>query len=403
MMPKFAYVAAGADGSIRKGVQEAETLTSARVALANRDLDVREIGEKHGLMQLELTKTRIKRPELMHLSRQLAAFIRAGVPILDAIQVLGEESSSRGVQRVMAQINEDLRAGSTLSDAFERHPQDFPAFYRGILRSAELTGRLDTVLDQLSTYIERDLEARRKIKSAITYPAIIIVMSIFTVIVLSAFVLPKFKDFFASLDAELPLPTRMLMATTGFLASAWWVLLAVGIALVAGVLIGVRFPAGRLLWHKTLLRLPVLGETVRYAIVERYCRILSSMVSAGVPLTEAMTVARESIRNLVFDRGLRRAYDEMLQGAGLARPLQATRLFPATASQMIRVGEQTGSLDIQLEVAATYFERELDYKIKKVTALIEPAVLLVSGGIVGFVAIALVSAMYGIFRTAHLG
>ncbi|MEP6666858.1 MAG: type II secretion system F family protein [Nocardioidaceae bacterium] len=402
-MPKFAYVAAGADGALLKGTQEADTLTSARMALMSRELDVRELAEKHGLMQLELTKTRIKRSELMHLSRQLSAFIRAGVPILDAIQVLTDESASRGVQRVMAEIGEDLRAGATLSDAFERHPRDFPAFYRGILRSAELTGRLDTVLDQLSTYIERDLEARRKIKSAITYPAIIVVMSILTVIVLATFVLPKFADFFASLDAELPLPTRMLMATTGFLSSAWYLLLGGFILLVASFLISLRFTSGRYFWHKVLLRVPVLGETVRYAIVERYCRILSSMVSAGVPLTEAMTVARESVKNLVFDRGLRHAYDEMLGGAGLARPLHATKLFPATASQMIRVGEETGSLDAQLEVAAQYFERELDYKIKKVTALIEPGVLLFSGAIVGFVAIALVSAMYGIFKTANLG
>jgi type IV pilus assembly protein PilC len=402
-MPKFAYVAAGPDGSVLKGVQEADTLTTARLALLSRDLDVTKIGEKRGAMQLELTKTRIKSSELMHLSRQLAAFIRAGVPILDAIQILTDESASRGVQRVMAAIGEDLRAGATLSDAFERHPQDFPDFYRGILRSAELTGRLDTVLDQLSVYIERDLEARRKIKGAITYPAIIVVMSMLTVIVLAAFVLPKFQVFFESLDAELPLPTRMLMATTGFIARSWWILLAGMVLAVVLPLVGVRFTSGRLLWHKILLRLPVLGETVRYALVERYCRVLSSMVTAGVPLNEAMTVARESVRNLVFDRGLRQAYDEMLQGGGLSKPLQATKLFPSTASQMIRVGEETGSLDAQLEVAAEYFERELDYKIKAVTALIEPAVLLVSGAIVGFVAIALVSAMYGIFKTANLG
>jgi type IV pilus assembly protein PilC len=402
-MPKFAYVAAGPDGSVLKGVQEADTLTTARLALISRDLDVKKIGEKRGALQIELTKTRIKTSELMHLSRQLAAFIRAGVPILDAIQILTDESASRGVQRVMAAIGEDLRAGATLSDAFERHPQDFPDFYRGILRSAELTGRLDTVLDQLSVYIERDLEARRKIKGAITYPAIIVVMSMLTVIVLAAFVLPKFQVFFESLDATLPLPTRMLMATTGFIARSWWLLLGGAVLAVVLPLVGVRFKSGRLLWHKILLKLPVLGETVRYALVERYCRILSSMVTAGVPLSEAMTVARESVRNLVFDRGLRQAYDEMLQGGGLAKPLQATKLFPSTASQMIRVGEETGSLDAQLEVAAEYFERELDYKIKAVTALIEPAVLLVSGAIVGFVAIALVSAMYGIFKTANLG
>jgi type IV pilus assembly protein PilC len=401
-MPKFVFVAAGADGSELKGVLEADTLTSARNTLLNRDLDVTEIAEKRGAMQLELTKTRIKRSELMHLSRQLAAFIRAGVPILDAIQVLTEESSSRGVQRVMAQIGQDLRAGSTLSDAFERHPDDFPAFYRGILRSAELTGRLDTVLDQLSVYIERDLEARRKIKSAITYPALIMVMSLVTVVVLATYVLPKFKVFFASLDAELPLPTRILMGSTGFIASTWYLLLGGLVLLVVAVAIAVRTKPGRLLWHRTLLHLPVLGETVRYAIVERYCRILSSMVSAGVPLTEAMTVARESVRNEVFDRGLRQAYEQMLQGGGLARPLQATKLFPSTASQMLRVGEETGSLDAQLEVAAAYFERELDYKIKRATSLLEPTVILFSGGFVGLVAVALVSAMYGIFRTAHL-
>jgi type IV pilus assembly protein PilC len=221
--------------------------------------------------------------------------------------------------------------------------------------------------------------------------------------VLAAFVLPKFQVFFESLDAELPLPTRMLMGTTTFIARSWWILLAGMVLAVVLPLVGVRFTSGRLLWHRILLRLPVLGETVRYAIVERYCRVLSSMVSAGVPLNEAMTVARESVKNLVFDRGLRQAYEEMLQGGGLAKPLQATNLFPSTASQMIRVGEETGSLDAQLEVAAEYFERELDYKIKAVTALIEPAVLLVSGAIVGFVAIALVSAMYGIFKTANLG
>jgi type IV pilus assembly protein PilC len=401
-MPKFAFVAAGVDGSELRGVVEADTLTSARVALLNRDLDVTQIAEKRGALQVELTKTRIKRTELMHLSRQLAAFIRAGVPILDAIQVLTDESSSRGVQRVMAQIGRDLRAGSTLSDAFERHPDDFPDFYRGILRSAELTGRLDSVLDQLSVYIERDLEARRKIKSAITYPALILVMSLFTVVVLATYVLPKFKVFFASLDTELPLPTRILMASTGFLASSWYLLLAGLIVVVVTIAIGVRTRSGRLLWHRTLLHIPILGGTVRYAIVERYCRILSSMVSAGVPLTEAMTVARESVRNEVFDRGLRQAYEEMLQGGGLARPLQATKLFPATASQMLRVGEETGSLDAQLEVAAAYFERELDYKIKRATSLLEPTVIIFSGGFVGLVAVALVSAMYGIFRSAHL-
>jgi type IV pilus assembly protein PilC len=401
-MPKFAYVAVGPDGATVKGLQEADTLTSARVALLGRDFSVKKLEEKHSLLQLELTKTRIKRSELMHLSRQLAAFIRAGVPILDAIRVLGEESDSRGVQRVMAEIGEDLRAGSTLSDAAARHPNDFPAFYLGIMRSAELTGRLDVVLDQLSTYIERDLEARRKIKSALAYPAIVMGMAIVTVIVLASFVLPKFKDFFASLDAKLPAPTRALMAFTNFITSTWLLIVAVLGFVVVIVVVGLRTTRGRYLWHRVLLRLPVLGDTVQYMLVERYCRILASMLTAGVVLTEAMTVARESLRNLVYDRKLRLAYEEMLQGGGLALPLQQTGLFPRTATQMLRVGEETGTLDTQVTVAAEYFERELDYKVKKVTTLIEPIVIVVSGAIVGFVAIALVSAMYGIFREVHV-
>jgi len=401
-MPKFAYVAEGPGGAVVKGLQDAETLTSARIALMSRDLAVRKLEEKRSILQLELTKTRIKPAELMHLSRQLAAFFRAGVPILDAIRVLGEETDSRGVQRVMSEVGEDLRAGATLSDAFARHPRDFPAFYTGILRSAELTGRLDLILDQLSVYIERDLEARRKVKSAITYPAIVMVMAIFTVIVLATYVLPKFKGFFASLDAKLPAPTRALMWFTNFISTTWLPIVVGFVVLVLLAVGAVRTGPGRLAWHRTLLRLPVVGDTIRYMLVERYCRILASMLTAGVVLTDAMTVARESLRNLVFDRKLRVAYDEMLEGGGLAIPLQRTSLFPPTATQMFRVGEETGSLDAQVTVAAEYFERELDYKIKKLAALLEPAVVLVAGAVVGFVAIALVSAMYGIFRQAKL-
>ena len=401
-MPKFAYVAEAPDGAQIKGLQEAETKTSARVALLSRDLAVKKLEEKRSVLQFELTKTRIKRTELMHLSRQLAAFIRAGVPILDAIRVLGEESDSRGVQRVMAEIGEDLRAGATLSDAFDMHPNDFPAFYRGILRSAEMTGRLDTVLDQLSIYIDRDLETRRKIKGALIYPGVVLVMAAATVVVLSTYVLPKFKDFFASLDAKLPLATRMLLAFTRFLATTW-VFMVLGLAAV--VLLGYlasRTDRGRYLRDSTLLRLPAIGETVRYVIVERYCRILASMVTAGVSLTDSLVVARDSLHNRLFERRLNEAYEVVLEGGGLAAPLQKTRLFPSTVTQMVRVGEETGSLDAQLNVAAEFFERELDYRIKRLTALFEPAVILVAGGIVGFVAVALVSAMYGIFRTAHL-
>jgi type IV pilus assembly protein PilC len=341
---------------------------------------------------------RVKRDELMHLSRQLGAFIQAGIPLIDAVHTIGQEAENSSVRRMMDEVETGLRGGDTLSDCFDRHPKVFPDFYRGILRSAELTGQLDTVLDRLATYLERDLEARRKVKAAMIYPSIIALMSLGTVIVLASFVLPRFKVFFAGLHAKLPLPTRMLLSVTGFITDYWWAILAVIVGTLLAIFLALRFEAGRLLRDRTLLAVPVLGDAIQYALVERFSRILSSMVSAGVNLPEALRVATESLRNLVYTRALSGVAAQLLEGEGLAKPLADSRLFPATASQMIRVGEQTGTLDIQLEATARYYEGELDYRIKKLTALFEPAIIVVMGGVVGFVAIALVSAMYGIFN-----
>jgi type IV pilus assembly protein PilC len=402
-MPKFAYVAAGPDGAETRGVQEAETLAQARMMLSQEHVTVRQLAQKRGLGDLQITEARVRPTELMHLSRQLSAFLRAGIPILEAIAVIAEESGKSAVQRVLRAIGDDLRAGERLCDAVDRHPKDFPEWYRGILRSAELTGRLDEVLDQLSTYLERDIEARRKIQQAMIYPAIVFVLALFTVGVLSFYVLPRFEGFFASLDAELPLPTRALLGTTRFLGTWWWLIGGGLAALVAAAVLSTRVRRGRYAWHRVLLAIPVVGPAVRYAKIERFTRLMASLVDAGVPLPAAMSVATNSLGNLVFEDALARARVEMMQGAGLARPILMTNLFPGIASQMIRVGEETGTLDDQLRAAAAFYERELDYKIKRVTAIIEPVVIVVMGGVVGFVAVALVSAMYGIFRTANLG
>jgi type IV pilus assembly protein PilC len=358
--------------------------------------------EKSSLLKKELTPPRVKREEVMHLSRQLGAFIRAGLPLIDAVHTLGEEARNSSVRKMMRRVEEGLRSGEKLSDCFDRHPKIFPEFYRGILRSAELTGKLDEVLEQLAAYLERDLEARRKIKQATIYPAVIAVMSVVTVAVLASFVLPRFKVFFESLDAELPLPTRILLAATDFLTQWWWAL-GGGMGLLALVIAAaLHTEGGRLLRDKLFLKMPVLGDTIQYALVERFSRILSSMVSAGVALPDALRVASESLRNRVYVRALAGVGEAMLVGEGLARPLAATELFPSTAVRMIRVGEETGTLDDQLEVTARYYEGELDYKLKKLTALFEPAVIIVMGLVVGFVAVALVSAMYGIFNQVNV-
>ena len=397
-MPRFAYAATTRDGGRSSGVQKADSRAAAELALYDRELRDIQVTEKKSLLQLEISGPRVKRDDLMHLSRQMAAFIRAGLPILDAVHTIGEESENSSIRRIMTDIEDGLRSGERFSDCLDRHAKIFPDFYRGIVRSAELTGELDTVLARLALYIERDLEARRKIKSATIYPTAVALMSIVTIVVLAAYVLPKFKVFFESLNAKLPLPTRMLLAVTDFLSQWWWALLA-GLGVVIVAIVGaLQTEGGRHAKDRFLLAVPVLGQTIQYALVERFCRVLASMVGAGVALPEALRVASESLRNRVYTRGLAGVNEAMLEGEGIAGPLAKTGLFPPTASQMLRVGEETGTLDGQLEVTAQYYETELDYKLKKLTALFEPAIIVVMGLLVGFVAVALVSAMYGIFN-----
>jgi len=386
------------DGQFAKGVQKADSREAAELALYEHELRNIRITEKKSFLKAELSAPRVKREEVMHLSRQLGAFIKAGVPLIDAVHSLGADGKNSSVRRMMADVELRLRGGEKLSDCFDRHPKIFPEYYRGILRSAELTGKLDTVLDQLARYLERDLEAKRKIKSAMIYPVIIAIMSLVTVVVLSTFVLPRFKVFFNSLDAKLPLPTRMLLTVTGFVGTYWWALIGGLVAFVLLFLAALRTEAGRYARDKFVLAVPVLGTTIQFALVERFSRILSSMVSAGVSLPEALRVATESLRNLVFMRSLSGVGEAMLEGEGLAGPLVNSGLFPTIAAQMMRVGEETGTLDTQLEQTARYYESELDYKLKKLTALFEPIIIVIMGGLVGFVAVALVSAMYGIFN-----
>jgi type IV pilus assembly protein PilC len=401
-MPKFAYVGVSLDGQEVKGTHKAASRSEAEIALYEREVRGLRVTEKKSLLSYEISGPRIKREEVMHLSRQIAAFLRAGLPILDAVHTIGSESDNSSVRRMMNEIEDGLRAGERFSDCLDRFPKVFPAFYRGIVRSAELTGELDTVLARLSTYIERDLEARRKIKSAMIYPLIVCAMSIVTVVVLATFVLPKFRDFFNDLDAELPLPTRVLLGFTDFLGTWWWALLAGVAALALLYFVVTRTRRGKYWRDALLLEVPVLGPTIQYALVERFCRVLGSMVSAGVNLTEALAVTTEALRNRVYIRRLGEVTEKMLEGQGVAGPLASTGLFPGTATSMLRVGEDTGSLDTQLTVTAEYYETELDYKIAKLTALFEPLVIIFMGLIVGFVAVALVSAMYGIFNQVQV-
>ena len=397
-MPKFAYAAIDPTGNPVEGVTKADTIGAARSILVAQDLFPTKIEERRGMLDFELTKEKVKKKELMHFTRQLAVFVKAGIPITDALVTIGDETDDVALRRALSNLIDDLRNGGLFSAAAANHPEVFPEYYVGIIQSAELSGQLDTALESLSEYLEREIDTRTKVVSALSYPLVVMVMAFGTVLILAGYVLPQFKPLFEELDAELPLPTKMMLFFSRFFTDLWFITAGV-MMLSAGVLIFMfKHPTGKLWKERFVLKIPIISGIVEYALLERFCRILSAMVKAGVPLPDGLKTTTDSMSNVVFRERLEVARAQMLEGQGFSQPLIDTELFPGAAKQMFKVGEETGTLDEQLEVASTYFDRELESRIKHFTTMFEPLMIVFVGVIVGFVAVALVSAMYGVLN-----
>jgi type IV pilus assembly protein PilC len=401
-VPNFTFVAVDTAGNKQTGVLSASSAVAARNELVEKSFDVLDVKERKSLLQFEVTRKKIKPAHVMNFSRQLGAYLQAGIPILDALSSLEADTANPDLKQVLTAIHDDLRAGSSFADAVAQFGDVFPPYYVGILRSAELTGNLDMVLDQLAAYIERDVGVRSAIRSALTYPLVILGMAVVTVTVLVTYVLPKFEDFFRGLNAKLPLTTRLLLDMSRFLGRWWPVIIGVLVVGLVTALVYFRTERGRVTRDRLLLGAPIVGGVVQYAVIERFCRILSTMLRAGVPIPEALLAATEATNNRVYQRALLGVRAEVLRGEGIARPMAETGLFPGAAGEMLKVGEHTGTLDRQLEITANFYEVELSHRLKRLTSLFEPLIIVVMGVIVGFVAIALVSAMYGIFNQVKL-
>jgi type IV pilus assembly protein PilC len=341
---------------------------------------------------------RTVKPEVvMAFSRQLSSFLEAGIPVLDGLEIVATQTGSTPMRNVVIEIRDSIHRGMSFSDAVDAHPEVFPAFYRAMLASAEYTGNLDIVLSQLSAYLERDIAAKRQVKSALTYPTVVLVIAFAAMIVMSVFVLPKFTGLYRSLGATLPLPTRMLMGFTDFMSSYWLVVLgavALVVLLFVAVIGGAR---GKRRRDVLAMKLPLIGNLFLLISLERFCRVLASLSSAGVPLPIAIGLSADSTNNSIFQSQMVAVRETLVRGGGLYEPMVETGLFPIAARQMIQVGERTGMLGSQLGKAASYYEREVAFTMKKATELFQPAVILLVALVVGFVAVAQVAAMYSIF------
>ena len=344
---------------------------------------------------------RVRTADLVLFSRQLATFLRVGVPITDAIRLLQGSSSSGAFRAALEDICEDLEAGEAFSTAITRHPSVFNPLYVDMIRAAEYSGTLDRVLTQVASYLQRQDTAIKKLRSAMIYPAVILVLAIAVCTVLVVFVLPNFVAIFNEFHAQLPLPTRIMLAV-GTFAQEWRIQIVLGlfIAIVA-VLTLASSPPGKVMWDYTLVRLPVIGGIVTYGIIERFTRTLATMLKAGIPISQTFDVAIASAGNVRYKRGLESVKERMVTGDGFSTPLEATGLLAPMMIRMIRVGEETGTLDSSLEQIADFLSEEMDYKVRNMIALMEPSLVIAVGGAVGFVAISVILPMYGLLRAVH--
>jgi type IV pilus assembly protein PilC len=344
---------------------------------------------------------RVSTADLVLFSRQLSTFLRVGVPITDAIKLLQSASGSGAFRAALEDICEDLDAGEAFSTSIHHHPSVFNELYVDMVRAAEYSGTLDKVLAQVAAYLQRQDTAIKKLRSAMIYPAIILLLAMAVCTILIVFVLPNFVSIFAEFKATLPLPTRILLAV-GLFAQTWRIEIVIGLFLIIVAILGfMQSRPGKVFWDYALLRLPVLGPIVQYGIIERFTRTLSTMLRAGIPISQTFDVAIAASGNIKYKRGLESVKQRMVTGDGFSAPLEATGLFAPMMIRMVRVGEETGTLDSSLEQIADFLSEEMDYKVRNMIALMEPALVIAVGGAVGFVAVSVILPMYGLLKAVH--
>jgi type IV pilus assembly protein PilC len=404
-MSTFRYLAYDTGGRRVRGAISATSLDQVKRQLWSDGLHVVDIRTRSlrlpTLDELFPTFVHVRRSEVILFTKQLATFVRVGMPLMDGLAVLREQAASRIMQRALTDVITDLAAGASLSGAMAKFPRIFSTLYVDMIRSAEVSGNLDEVLTQLAFYMSRDESSLRKVRNAMIYPGIVITLALGVISVLIGFVLPAFARLFSDFRADMPLPTRILLTVGTFCRDHLALIFLCLAVLVASILVYTRTPRGRSTIDVVLLKLPMLGTIIRYSIVERYLRTLATLARAGVPIVQMLDTASRSVGNTVFSAGLAAVRGQMLSGDGFAGPLDRTGLFPRIVIQMIKVGEETGSLDSNLEEAADHYAEEVDYRLKQMITLMEPALVIVVGVMVGFIAISVIAPMYSLVHAIH--
>ncbi|PJG58163.1 type II secretion system F family protein [Aeromonas cavernicola] len=393
-MVNFAYKGRDNNGNAVNGVVDAASEMAAAELLMRRGVIPTQLtpGKVTALATdwSLLLERAITLDELVIFSRQMHALTRAGIPLLRAIAGLEESTQSKPLKRALRMVNDDLGNGRPLSVSMQAHPKVFSSLFVAIIHVGENTGQLEQAFWQLANYFELELETRKRIKTAMRYPSFVLIAIGIAMVILNIMVIPVFASMFAKFGVELPLATRILLTTSALFINYWWLLLAILGAAVLGWRHWVTTVKGKLTWHRWQLRLPIVGSIIERSLLARFARSFSIMLKAGVPLTSALSLVAEAVNNAYMAGQIRNMRGGIERGESLLRTAGESGLFSALVMQMIAVGEETGQVDDLLREVAEYYEREVDYDLKSLTARIEPI-------LIGIVAIMVLILALGIF------
>src|ERR687890_47310 len=400
-MALYAYRALDKQGEIIENKLEGSGEMAVAHDLRQQGLLVIDVKEQSAAQKDILAPfKRIKLSDLVVFSRQLATMINAGLPIVRALYVLSEQTENPKLKDVVIEVRKDVEAGLSLSEALEKHPDAFSRLYVEMVKAGEVGGILDGVLLRIADQLERDQDLRRKIRSAMTYPVVVLVLAILAASFMLIFIVPVFAGLFQDLGGTLPLPTQITMAISDILTSFWGVLVYAGMALaVVMFLRWKKTENGRKVWGRAVLRIPAkIGDVVKKATLARFARTFATLSAAVVPILQSIEITATSSGNWVVENALLESKDAIREGIPFYKPLETGPVFPPMVTRMIAVGEETGDIDGMLTKIAEFYESEVDAAVKALTSIIEPLLIIVVGGIVGAIVISMYLPMFEIFN-----
>jgi len=401
-MPAFSYRALTLDGKLVEGTMEASNGGAVSIKLQEMGLMPVNVGtgSQKNLLKREFEwpwkKKKIKRKDILVFTQELHTLVRSGFPLDRSLSVLGELAESPMLCNVIQDVLKEVKGGKSFSEALSKYPEIFPKVYANMVKAGEAGGMLEEVLGRLVMFMETSENLRSYIVGALIYPVLLSVVGIASVTILTLFVVPRFATIFKDMGVPLPLPMEILKGLSDFVTSYWW-LVIIFIALISGYLRRFRASAeGRLLWDRSLLKLPLVGKVLRKVEVARFSRTLGTLLHGGVPLLQAMTIVRDIVSNQGIATMIEPIRNGIKKGEGIAQPMKQSGVFPPLAMHLIEVGEESGKLDSMLIQVADVYDTEVRNGVKNLIAFFEPALILVMGIIIGTIVVSMLLAIFSI-------